>query len=163
MNIVKRIEKNKFSNLICYYLSRLIYEYRITRYHRLQSSINQINRRYKEVFGHLPNLENPQTLNEKLQWIKLYDHKDYYTTCADKYCVRDYIRERIGDDYLIPLYFHTSNWRDIKPQNIDTFPCIIKANHSSKDFMILRSPEDVNWKKIRLMCRWPAPTSWIRR
>ena len=39
------------------------------------------------------NLENPQTFNEKLQWLKLYNRKDEYTMMADKYAVREYISE----------------------------------------------------------------------
>lgn len=49
------------------------------------------------------NLDNPKTYNEKLQWLKLHDKKPEYCTYVDKYDVRSYIRETIGDHYLVPL------------------------------------------------------------
>lgn len=49
------------------------------------------------------NLDNPQSFNEKLQWLKLYDRKPEYTMMVDKYRVREYIKEKIGEEYLIPL------------------------------------------------------------
>lgn len=54
-------------------------------------------------FHYFPNFKNPKTFNEKLQCIKLYDHNPLYTKCADKLLVRDYVREKIGDKYLINL------------------------------------------------------------
>lgn len=48
-------------------------------------------------------LDNPKTFNEKIQWIKLNDIDDLKTKTADKYLVRDWIKEKIGDKFLIPL------------------------------------------------------------
>lgn len=49
------------------------------------------------------NLDKPVTFNEKLQWLKLYDRKPEYVTYVDKYAVREYIKQTIGEEYLIPL------------------------------------------------------------
>lgn len=49
------------------------------------------------------NLENPQTYSEKLQWLKLHDRNPKYTELVDKYAVREYIKNTIGEEYLIPL------------------------------------------------------------
>jgi hypothetical protein len=48
--------------------------------------------------------DNPQTFAEKLSWLKLYDRKESYRQLVDKYQVRDYIRQNIGEDILIPIY-----------------------------------------------------------
>lgn len=48
-------------------------------------------------------LTKPKTFNEKQQWLKLYDRKPRYTIMADKYEVRKYVTESIGENYLIPL------------------------------------------------------------
>ena len=48
-------------------------------------------------------LKNPQTFNEKLQWLKLYDKNTLYTQLADKYEVRQYVNDKIGEQYLVPL------------------------------------------------------------
>jgi hypothetical protein len=49
------------------------------------------------------NLDNPQTFNEKLQWLKLYDRNPLYTNLVDIYKVREFISQTIGEEYLIPL------------------------------------------------------------
>ena len=48
------------------------------------------------------NLSHPETYNEKLQWLKLYDRKPEYTTMVDKSAAKDYVRSIIGDEYIIP-------------------------------------------------------------
>ena len=53
-----------------------------------------LNRKYEAIFGKRLNLDNPQTFNEKLQWLKLYDRNPEYTIMVDKYKVRDYIKEQ---------------------------------------------------------------------
>ena len=55
------------------------------------------------LFHYFPDLKDPKTFNEKIQCLKLYDHNPLYTICADKLLVRDYVREKIGEKYLIKL------------------------------------------------------------
>ena len=50
--------------------------------------------------GHRINWDNPQRYNEKLQWLKLYDHNPIYTTMADKYAVKEFVGQKIGDAYV---------------------------------------------------------------
>ena len=57
-----------------------------------------LKKKYRLSFGRNLNLENPQTFNEKLQWLKLYDRNPLYTTLVDKYAVRQYIKEKIGEE-----------------------------------------------------------------
>lgn len=104
---------------------------------------------FRRKMGKSLDLENPQTLNEKLNWLKIYDRSDLQSSCSDKYAVRSYIKEKIGDEYLVPLYFQTENPREVNETNIDTFPCIIKTNHDSSGGIILRSKEGVKWSKIQ--------------
>ena len=49
---------------------------------------------YWRTFGKILNLKNPQTFNEKLQWLKLYDRNPQYTNMVDKYAVREYIKRK---------------------------------------------------------------------
>lgn len=53
-------------------------------------------------FGRWPNWKNPQTFSEKLQWLKLYDRRPEYTTMVDKYAVKKYVANKIGEEYVIP-------------------------------------------------------------
>lgn len=112
----------------------------------------EIRRKYRLVFGKEISLDKPQTLNEKLQWIKLHDRRDYLTQCADKYAARN-IWKQFGEDGLVPLVFHTYNWKDIKPANIPDYPCIVKCNTGCAAYEIIRSKEDVNFRELQKKCR----------
>ncbi len=57
---------------------------------------------YRLKMGKKLNLKNPQTFSEKLQWLKLYNRKPEYTTMVDKYAVKDYVANIIGEKYVIP-------------------------------------------------------------
>lgn len=113
-----------------------------------------MKRNFKRIFGYDLDLRDPQTLNEKIQWLKLYDRKKFYTLCADKYKVRKYIEEKFGNEGLIPLVFNTTNWREIKPENFPEYPCIVKANHGSGMHFIVRDKNKVDWEKLREKCRF---------
>ena len=78
------------------------------------------------------NLNNPKGFNEKLQWLKLNYRPSSYTNLVDKYKVRDYVQEKIGKEYLIPLL---AVWETVNDINIDSLPndFVIKCNHTSGD------------------------------
>lgn len=75
-------------------------------------------------------LKNPQTFNEKLQWLKLYHRRPEYTMMADKVLVRDYIAGILGPEYLIPLL---GVWDDPDEIDFDKLPdrFVLKCNHNS--------------------------------
>lgn len=58
--------------------------------------------RYRFKLGRWPNLKNPVTFTEKINWLKLHNRKPEYTTMVDKYAVKDYVALRIGEQYIIP-------------------------------------------------------------
>ena len=58
---------------------------------------------FPERLGYSPNLDQPQTFSEKIQWRKLHDRRTLLVLAVDKYRVRDYVRARIGEHLLIPL------------------------------------------------------------
>lgn len=114
-------------------------------------------RKYYKIYGKELNLNSPKTLNEKILWLKLFDRKDFYTICADKYRCREYLKSKFGEQYLIPLLYETTNWRNITLDVIPDIPCIIKDNHGSGDYHIIREKRDVDIKKIQRDCRvWLA-------
>ena len=53
-------------------------------------------------FGYSLDLKNPKTFCEKLQWLKLYDRKPEYARMVDKYEVKKYVADKIGNEYIIP-------------------------------------------------------------
>lgn len=73
-------------------------------------SINEekviINELYESFFGRLIDFINPKTFNEKIQIYKLHYRKSLLTNLTDKLLVRDYISEKIGNEYLVPIVGH---------------------------------------------------------
>lgn len=86
--------------------------------------------KFKVHMGKKLNLNNPQSFNEKLQWLKLYDRKPEYTQMVDKYEARKYIAEKIGEEYLIPLL---GVWDNPEKIDFDSLPerFVLKCNHNS--------------------------------
>lgn len=60
---------------------------------------------YKRRMGKKLNLDEPKLFNEKIQYLKLYElpNKDIYANCADKYLVREFVKDRGCEEILINL------------------------------------------------------------
>lgn len=88
------------------------------------------------TMGQKLSLNNPHTFSEKLQWLKIYDRNPLYTQLVDKYKVRIFIKERVGEKYLIPLLGVWDNANEIDFNNLpDRF--VLKCNHNSGEGMYL--------------------------
>lgn len=111
-----------------------------------------IRRGFRKTFGREPNLEDPQTMNEKIQWLKLHERDDFQTLCADKLTSREVWRQ-YGEEGLVPLLYQTDNWRDITRENLPDVPCIVKCSTGSGYTMIVRDKNTVDMKELRLRCR----------
>lgn len=158
MELEKFWRANYGKSELHYLMCRCLYEIWLTKNYRRFTPEQVTRRKYKRTYGCELHLEHPRKLSEKIQWLKMYEHKDYFKVCADKHAMKGWIREHFGDEYNVPEYFHTTNWRDINEKNITTFPCIVKASHTSHDYLIFRSKEDVNWRALRRICRF-----WLHR
>lgn len=93
--------------------------------------------KYKLIFGRKINLNNPTTFCEKLQWLKLHDRKPEYCKLVDKYDVRSYIAEMIGEEYLIPLI---GVWEKVDDIDFDGLPdqFVLKCTHDSGSVVICK-------------------------
>lgn len=82
-------------------------------------------------------LNNPKTFNEKIQWLKLYDRNPLYTSLVDKYEVRQFVKEKIGEEYLIPLLGVWDNFDDI---DFEALPnqFVLKCTHDSGGLVICK-------------------------
>lgn len=74
-------------------------------------------------------LKNPKSFSEKIQWLKLYDRKDEYIKLVDKYEVKEYVSQRIGNEYIIRTL---GVWESFKEISFDTLPdkFVLKTTHS---------------------------------
>ena len=97
---------------------------------------------YFHKFRKLPNLRQPKVFNEKVLYRKfVYGDYQCYGRLSDKFSVREYIAEKVGSEYLIPLVYETSD-----PHSLHTLPSwkntVIKPNHGSNMVEILLEEPD---------------------
>ena len=97
-------------------------------------------------------LNNPKTLNEKIQWLKLYDSTPIKTFLTDKYLVKNYIKNKIGEKYVIPLL---KVWDSYENINFDSLPnkFVLKANHGSAMNIIVHDKKKIDIKKIKQIAK----------
>ncbi len=76
------------------------------------------------------NLSNPQTFNEKLQWLKLHDRNPKYTIMVDKIRVKEWVASKIGEQHIIPTL---GVWESPEDIDFDSLPnqFVLKCNHNS--------------------------------
>lgn len=99
--------------------------------------------RYRSEFGKKLNLECPETYTEKLQWLKLYDHRPEYTLMVDKFAVKQYVAERIGEEYVIPLL---GVWERIEDIDFASLPekFVLKTTHDSGGLVICKDKKELD-------------------
>lgn len=103
---------------------------------------------YRLRVGKKLNLDNPTTLNEKLQWMKFNYRFPLQSIVSDKLLVRDYVREKIGEEYLIPLLGAWERYDDI---DFNTLPdqFVLKCNHDSGGLVVCTNKNNLDHKKSR--------------
>ena len=140
----------KYVNRILRKLNKAIkdpyYRFRVMSAHGLLNGIpdeKYLKIAYKLETGKTLNLENPQTFNEKLQWLKLNDRKPIYTRMVDKYAVKEYVASLIGAQYIIPTLGLWDTFEDI---SFDELPnqFVLKCTHDSGGLVICKSKSDFN-------------------
>lgn len=101
---------------------------------------------FKARTGRNLNLSNPQTFNEKLQWLKLYDHNDRYTVMVDKYKAKEYVSDIIGSEYIIPTL---DVWNSVEEIDWNSLPdqFVIKCTHDSGGLIICKDKSQLNKEK----------------
>lgn len=96
---------------------------------------------FRRIMGYTPDLKAPSTYQEKLLYRKLYGNHGFYSELADKYQVREYVKEKAGSKYLVPL-LGAYEKLDVPTIERISEPFIIKTNHGSKWNRIVRNPGD---------------------
>ena len=106
--------------------------------------------------GYSLNLESPKTYNEKLQWIKLYDHNSLMPICCDKFTVREFVEQQGCGDILNHLI-----WEGVNPEDIpfDNLPekFVVKVTHGSSFNSICTDKATIDRKDIIAKCK-----KWIK-
>lgn len=121
----------------------LINSYRFGMYKEMSDEA-YLKRTFKACFGYVPDLENPRTFNEKLQWLKLHDRKDIYTTMVDKYEAKKYVGHVIGEKYVIPTLGVWDHFDDIDFSKLP-MSFVLKCTHDSGSVVLVRDKN--HWDK----------------
>lgn len=151
---LNKLHRDLFPNL--YVFTKNIYEYGM--YGLNKATMYAIEkRRFKKKVGYKPNLKNPRSFNEKIVWKKIHERDTLLTKTADKYEVRNYVKDMLGEEeankILIPLLYVTD-----KPETIpfDKLPkdFVVKANHGNGWNIIVRNGEYAKKEIIKKCKQW---------
>lgn len=107
-----------------------------------------IKRMYKIKTGVELNLNNPRTFNEKLNWLKLYDRRPLYTTLVDKHAVKEWVADKIGEQYVIPTLGLFENFDDIDFEKLPN-QFVLKCTHDSGGLVICKDKQSFNINAAR--------------
>ena len=125
-----------FSSLIKSYRQNVPYKKEIEDWYR-----NVSKNRYF-------NIDYPQTFNEKIQWLKLYDSTPIKTRLADKYLEREWVKEKIGEKYLIELLGAYDTFDEIDFKKLPK-QFVIKCNHGCGYNIIVKDKSKLDIKEAR--------------
>ena len=128
MNYIKNKLNNKLQSIIPFlnrrgFLNLLSDE----SYHKIM---------YWSYTGKKLNLNTPTGFSEKLHWLMINDHNPLYSILVDKYKVREYVRERIGDKYLVPIIDTYTSADEIDFNQLPN-QFVLKCNHNSGEGMFV--------------------------
>ncbi len=115
---------------------RFVYKMRMRSHHIIPvSDASFVKMMFYRDMGYRLNLENPRTFNEKLQWLKVYNHRPEYTAMVDKAAAKEYVASIIGAEHIIPTLGLWERFEDI---DFDALPekFVLKTTHDSKSVVI---------------------------
>lgn len=112
------------------------------------SDRDYINLYFRVNVGRKMDWENPRTLNEKLQWLKFNYRTPLQTIVSDKILVRNYVKEKIGSRFLIPIYGIWDNFDDIDFSKLPN-QFVLKCNHDSGGIVVCKDKSTFNVRKAR--------------
>lgn len=107
-----------------------------------------ISMRYIKQFKRIPNFKNPKTITEKIQWINLNNKLIKYAYLADKYEVREYVKNKVGEKYLIDLIGCYENSNEINLENMPQ-KFAIKCTHGCGTNIIVDNKNNIDINEIR--------------
>ncbi len=120
-----------------------------------------IHKRFFHKFGFFPDLINCRDFNDRMQWLRLFDQDEKIIQCSDKILVREHIKERVGEEYLVKLYQTHNRFEEIDFTVLpDSF--VIKANHDSGTVIPVWKKDKLDMKaaKKRINTALSKPFGW---
>lgn len=107
-----------------------------------------IHLKYWICFRDFPRLVRCRGFNDRVQWLKLFDQDTAIVDCSDKLAVRDYVRERIGEEHLTRVYQAAERFADLDLENLpDQF--VLKTNNESGNVVLVPDKAQLNVPEAR--------------
>lgn len=117
---------------------------------KLMPKVLYIKLRFFFIQGYFPNLNMPKKFTEKLQWRKLKDNNKLYSICADKYAVREYVKNKVGEEHLITIYLITDM---LTKEEFEKLPnsFVLKTTNGSGNsaVKIIKDKKLVNYEELK--------------
>lgn len=141
MSLKKLIKKNLF-------LSAFIRDVRDYVYRKMYDDTQFKIKFYKKTHGREPNLKNPQSYTEKMLWSSINYRDKRFVDYADKFLVRNHVKELIGEEFLIPIYDVVE---DVDQLKFDNYPdkFVLNATHGSNMVMLCDKKNNFNVRNAR--------------
>jgi hypothetical protein len=97
--------------------------------------------------GAFPDLNNPRTFDDIINWAKLFDQSELVIECCDKLRVRDYVARTAGEQYLLDVHQISDGGRDL---DFDKLPdrFVMKTNHDSGSVVLVKNKSEADFDKI---------------
>lgn len=157
--IIKQLKKHKVKNIISMeisdsYIAQIMDEIDKEddsvkrRWHVFYDDVEFLSPIFKKRTGYDLDIINPKTFNEKIQWLKLYDRNPVYTQMVDKYAVKKYVAEKVGEEYIIPTLGIYDTFNKI---NFDELPSqfVLKCTHDSGSVVVCDDKKNFDKDKAR--------------
>jgi len=106
-----------------------------------------VKSRWLKTFREELNLENPKTYNEKLQWGKVFSNNSLAKQCADKVEVLEYVRDKVGSQYINELIAIFPNTKNIDFSKLPK-EFVLKATHDSGSVLIVKDNSKIDFEKL---------------
>lgn len=118
------------------------------KYECIMDDRKYLESRFEMIMGYKLDLDNPQTFNEKLQWLKINDRKSIYTQMVDKYEVKKYVGDAIGYEYIVPAL---GVWNSFDEIDFSMLPdkFVLKCTHDSGGVVICRDKKKFDFDFAR--------------
>ena len=116
---------------------------------------------YRRAFHRKQNLDKPQDLIEKINWLQFNSDTSMWTICADKYRMREYVEEKGYGDYLPKLYGHWENPEEIDFESLPN-EFVLKSNNGCGTVKIVRDKTQLNVIETKkILKKWLKPYGYV--
>lgn len=126
----------------------MFYSIKVLKIERLIPTGMYLKIQFRCLTGRRLNLKSPQTFNEKLQWLKINNQNELYTTLVDKYNVKKYIEEQLGKEYVIENYGVWDSFDEIDFKELPE-QFVLKCTHDSGGLVVCKDKASLDIQKAK--------------